>query len=458
VGEYLEIKSVPEAPERVPREMCGEGNTLPLTSGCNVHCVFCSHRNNPPGVQIYRISPRPLEDIEVNLGALDPAKPIIIGESATRIIEGEPFTHPALVEILQMIRGRFPRTPVQITTNGSLLDQEKVKILQNLGNVVVYLSLNSASVRGRSVLMADSRGLQAIQSAALLRKHGIPFHGSVVALPHLVGWRDLAGTIKYLSACGAGTIRVFLPGFSSLAVPGIKFKPSHWKEIKVFITGLREKISTPLTCEPPLLEGLEPEIAGVIAASPADLAGIRAGDIIEAVNGCGVHTRVQAFRKITGTGPARLELRRKGHPFSVVVQKKPGQKSGLVLDYDLDPALIDDLARALRRNRAGGALALTSELAGPLLRLALGCFWKGKRELELVAVKSLFFAGNICVAGLLTVTDFTAAMVAFLEKKPRPEPPLVLLPGIAFDRRGRDLTGRSYLELEERFGFPCEVL
>ncbi len=457
MGEYLETKNAPDAAKRILYETVA-ANTLPLTSSCNVHCVFCSHLNNPPGIEVYRISPRSLEDVEKDLCALDPAKPIIIGESATRIIEGEPFTHPALAEILQMLRFHFPRTPIQITTNGSLLDREKVKMLKNLGNVVVYLSLNSAGVKGRKVLMADQRGLQAIRSAVLLQKYGVPFHGSVVALPHLVGWKDLAETVKYLSACGAETVRVFLPGFSSLAARGLKFKPSLWKEIKVFIARLREEVSTPITCEPPLLEGLEPEVAGVIAASPAELAGIRAGDIIEAVNGSRVHTRVQAFRQITRIGSPLLELRREGHPFTVQVQKEPGRRSGLVLDYDLDPALIDDLARALRRHRVEGALVLTSELAGPLLDLALRQFWKEGRVLELVVVKNLFFAGNICVAGLLTVSDFEAAVAAFLERKPRQKPPLVLLPGVAFDSRGRDITGRSYLELEERFAFSCQVL
>ena len=62
----------------------------------------------------------------------------------------------------------------------------------------------------------------------------------------------------------------------------------------------------------------------------------------------------------------------------------------MVLDYDLDPALIDDLGRALRRHRVEGALVLTSELAGPLLDLALRQFWKEGRLLELVVVKNLF--------------------------------------------------------------------
>ena len=457
MGEYLGAGIAPVV-EKMILYGAGEGNVLPLTSVCNVRCVFCSHRNNPPGVEVYRIPPRSLEDVERTLCVLDPVKPIVVGESATRIIEGEPFTHPALEEILRMIRSSFPRTAIQITTNGSLLNQEKVELLESLGNVVIYLSLNSARVKGREVLMADPRGLQAIQSAALLQKHGVPFHGSVVALPHLVGWKDLKETIKYLCACGAETVRVFLPGFSSLAGPELQFESFLWKEVGAFISRLREDVRTPITCEPPLIEGLQPEVAGVIATSPADLAGIRAGDVIEAVNSSSVHTRVQAFRQILKAGRPRLRLKRGSKPFTVQIQKEPGQRSGLVMDYDLDPALIDDLARAVQRHRVPRALALTSRLAGPVLKLALRQFWRGRQELEVVEVKSLFFAGTICAAGLLTVTDFGAAVLTFLESKPRQKLPLVLLPGLAFDSRGRDLTGKSYLELEERFGLPFEIL
>jgi hypothetical protein len=35
---------------------------------------------------------------------------------------------------------------------------------------------------------------------------------------------------------------------------------------------------------------------------------------------------------------------------------------------------------------------------------------------------------------------------------------MVLLPGLAFDRRGRDLAGRSYSELGGEFDIKIEVL
>lgn len=97
-----------------------EGNILPLTSACNVRCIFCSHRQNPPGVEAYRIPPQGRSEVERILPFMDPERPVVIGESATRIIEGEPFTHPAILEILELIRANLPGATIQITTNGSL--------------------------------------------------------------------------------------------------------------------------------------------------------------------------------------------------------------------------------------------------------------------------------------------------------------------------------------------------
>lgn len=56
------------------------------------------------------------------------------------------------------------------------------------------------------------------------------------------------------------------------------------------------------------------------------------------------------------------------------------------------------------------------------------------------------------------MTDFRTAVEEFLGGKPGKKPRLALLPGLAFDHRGRDLTGRSYLELEEMFGITFEAL
>jgi len=63
---------------------------LPLTSGCNASCVFWSHRYTPPGVEVLVLGPRPLAEVRARLDWLAGSEKIVIGESVTRIKEGEP--------------------------------------------------------------------------------------------------------------------------------------------------------------------------------------------------------------------------------------------------------------------------------------------------------------------------------------------------------------------------------
>lgn len=435
-----------------------EANILPVTSHCNIGCVFCSHRQNPPGVIVSRIKPCTPEEVKEVLPFIDPERTIVIGESASRIIEGEPLTNPAFREILSLLRQTFPRTTIQITTNGSLLDEKMVGFLSKLGGVTVYLSLNSASERGRTLLTGDVNARQSIKSPGLLKRYGVPFHGSMLAVPYLVGWNDMEETVMCLDEQGAETIRLFLPGYTRLAEPALRFGQSLRGEIEHFISQMRGKVRVPLTAEPPLIENLEPAAAGVIDGTPAAAAGLRAGDIIQSVNGLRALSRVHAFKSVLKSGNPEITVSRGNNLYTMRIRKKPGERSGLVMDYDLDPVLIEEVGRTVRRCGFKDAVALTSQLASAVIGLGLNQFLKDEVEVKSVAVKNRFFGGSIGAAGLLTVSDFKAALEEYLGQKPGVKPGIVLLPSLAFDSRGRDLTGCSYHELEKEFKMDFEVL
>ena len=66
---------------------------LPITSRCNMGCIFCSNAYNPKSCEVFCIPPRPLEDIKDTILWLGGSRgPVVIGESVTRINEGEPLT------------------------------------------------------------------------------------------------------------------------------------------------------------------------------------------------------------------------------------------------------------------------------------------------------------------------------------------------------------------------------
>ncbi|WP_066632740.1 DUF512 domain-containing protein [Desulfolucanica intricata] len=432
-----------------------ESNILPLTSVCNIHCIFCSHRQNPPGVETFRIGHRTPEEIEETLEFMEPDKPVVIGESVTRIMEGEPFTHPHIKQVLKLIRSRFPAVSIQITTNGTLLSSKMVDFLAGLGDVTINLSLNSADIATREMLMKDTRAKEAVDSAVLLGQAGVSYHGSIVAMPWLTGWADLEATIHYLERSGAKTVRIFLPGYTRLAEERLCFSSSLWADLRSFVLELRKSIRVPVTFEPHLPGDFRPEVVGIIKDSPAERAGLLAGDVVLSVGGVSGLTRVQVFKAVLQAAAPKLRILRDSREFEVQLDKAPGKSSGLVMEYDLDPEIIMEMTDAVRKRRARRVLVLTSVLAGNLIKTGIDRFFDEPAEVRVMSVKSSFFGGSIVAAGLLVVSDFAKALRE-LDGESDWRPDLVLLPGLAFDPRGRDLTGHSYLELEVKFG--CSVL
>nr|WP_238480838.1 DUF512 domain-containing protein [Desulforadius tongensis] len=435
-------------------------NILPITSTCNVRCVFCSHHQNPPGIESYRIPPLTMDQVHQALALMDGGKPVVIGESVTKIMEGEPLTHPRCIEILQEIRRALPQTPIQLTTNGTLLDRRVVETFTTLAPFSINLSLNSSSnsssCSGRTKLMQDKFAERAIKSAVLLKEYNIPFHGSVVAMPHITGWQDLTETILYLDRHDAKSVRVFLPGFTRLAPARLQFDFKMWDELRRHVDQLRTRVSVPITCEPERLIDLNAKVAGVIKNTPSYRAGIKPGDIILAVNGEEVLSRVHAFHMVLAAENPVLKIKRDQNVMDMKLKKQARESSGLVMAYDVHPDTVLDMEMAARRHRSRRVLVLCSRLAYPVLKRAVEKLYDGDCSFHIQPVKNRYFGGNIMAAGLLVVDDFDAALkrMNFNNSYYR----VVLLPAVAFDIRGRDLTGKSYLELEQRWNTAVELV
>ncbi len=426
--------------QRLLVEAVREHNVLPLTGRCNLSCVFCSHRHNPPDAEAYSFPPLAEDCLQGLIPFLNSAKKIIIGESATRLREGEPLTHPQFLPLIRQLRRLHPAATIQLTTNASLLDESTVYQLSLLKPLEVIISLNSASAKGRTLLMGDPDPLKAIEAVDLLQRHELSFHGSIVALPHLVGWGDLHETLMLLDRAGALTLRLLLPGYTYLSSPAAVPISGTNEAFYRFAARIKHSLEAPLLVEPPLIEDLAPQIEGVIKGSPAEKAGFKPGDLINTIDGFRPRSRVEAFALTNIKEKSSFSITRQQKSIDLLMQKGKRVASGLVMNYDLDPAQVDRVQRFLSHNER--TLMLVSEPA--LKRWQIAAITNTLPGLTLKTVTSSYFGGSINCAGLLTISDFTRALSEIEDLVCYSN---ILLPGIAFDSTGRDMRGMHYLTL-----------
>jgi len=411
-------------------------NVLPLTSTCNLSCLFCSNQQNPPGVQTFRLPPLPPEQTEELAGFLAPGRKVVIGESATRIEEGEPFTHPRILEILSSLRRALPETPLAITTNGTLLTPAGMDALAALSPLELTISLNSVAPAMRKRILGDQEPARALQAVELLSQKGIPFHGSLVALPHLTGMTDIAETVRFLAAHRALTVRIFLPGYTNLAPKELHFELTLWRELTDMARGLTAELALPVTAEPDPPGDFIPRIYGVMRDTPAYRAGLGIGDIVQAVNGRKPRTRVEAFSLAKAAQNPVILFKRAGAESAAILKKARGEAPGFVVSFDFDPERLDSLAAAIRRHRAQNPQFIASRLGAPLVEQA--ALLLGYSKSAVTVADNHFFGGSIRTAGLLTVSDLLMAAHSVQKRR---NVDLLLFPREAFDHTGRDLRG-----------------
>ncbi len=406
---------------------------LPITSVCDSGCVFCSNSFNPPSCEIFAIPPRSIQDIQDTLAWLQSAPgPIVIGESATRVKEGEPFTHPDFLKILELVRKEYPKKTIQVTTNACHLSPSITNQLQAL-DIELLVSLNT--VGKRLEIMGDSDPKRTLENVEYLGGR-LSFEGSIVALPFITGWDDLEETVLFLKNSGAEGIRILGPGFSRKHPLADSVTPSVWGEIRKFSVAQNDSLGIPVLFEPPGLRRWEARVDAVIPNSPAYAAGVRTGDLITRVSGKRVFSRKDCFAAVRSKENPQISLERDGITQELRLIKPRYASPGFIMYED-----IGFQEWVSWENQAGFGrgvpLVLTSSLAKPLVESILEI--RGLTA-KVVAVKSRYFGGNIQAAGLLTVGDFIRAYSLLDLRQP---PPTVSLPARAFDPWGRDLEGVS---------------
>ncbi len=437
-------------------------NILPVISECNTSCIFCSHKQNPREVEVFRIPKLKLHDFYELADFISPDRKIVIGESATRLIEGEPLLHKEFEAIVSMIRSRFNHTPIQITTNGILLDDSIIDRLSRLGNIELNISVNSVDAAKRMQIFG-LKSQDNIEQKLRLLKGRIRFSGSFVMLPEILDENDIENIIASMERNGAETVRAFIPGYTSITNTSANFNDIFICSAGI-IKAFEGKYSIPVILEPSLIHDLECRVEGVIKKTPAYYAGMEKNDIILSVNESTVKTRVDGFDKVYRLANPVLKVIRENRTIEIKLDKPKDSPPGFAVLYDISTEAVKDVNTVVRRNnikrRLEGkeeikkVLFMTSALAAGILK---DLFKKTvfSFSYEILSVKNNFFGGNIVCAGLLTAQDIIFAVREYL--KTDEEPDLIILPPVMFDFTKKDLLGKGIDEIENELKIAADT-
>lgn len=194
-------------------------NQLSITSICNMNCCFCSSKMNT--FPVLKNKFRDIDDIKRQLITMQLGDQTIrIGDNLPgRIAEGDALIHPHLIEILEIIRKRFPENLIQATTNGTKLNEGFIKELKKYRPMQITLSLHTTQVEKWVQIFgvrSKEMAVNAINSPLLLKKYNFNFEGNMVILPNICSWDEIRNTFDYLVHNGAKKMVLFHPGFTKI--------------------------------------------------------------------------------------------------------------------------------------------------------------------------------------------------------------------------------------------------
>jgi len=198
-------------------------NQLPISAVCNSRCLFCSNKLNPFPVATGMF--RDVEDIKFQLSLMPlHQNPVRMSDSLPgRIAEGEAFLHPRFFDILKLVRRKYPTNTLCFTTNGTMLDEAFLKELAKFRPVEVTVSLHSTqpALWARIFGKSEKEAATAIRSVKLMAERRLDLIGTVVPLPKVCGWDDIARTYAYLAESGAKSMILYWPGWTVQTPPEV---------------------------------------------------------------------------------------------------------------------------------------------------------------------------------------------------------------------------------------------
>jgi len=182
-----------------------------ITGRCNMKCQHCRAWQDPQ-------KDLTLNDIE---RILDFAVPEACSEMRFTISGGEPFLHPQIFGISKLIKEKVDEARkiihhAVITTNGSLLTEEKIKQLENIGfrELYVQVSIDSVDPRKHNSFRSFSNAFEkATRAVKLLATSKLVTSIRATITPQTLS--EIEDLIVFAINCGAKRI-----GFGSVIPTG----------------------------------------------------------------------------------------------------------------------------------------------------------------------------------------------------------------------------------------------
>lgn len=466
-----------------------------LSWSCHASCKFCLHKNDPEGYWTRsRHWKKTLDEIMTRLKYYNPKKHALFKTQDYNFFDI--LSHPKIIEILRQTRKKTKRV-IQFTTNGDVLTRDVIEDLLEFKPLFFMISLNSANPLIRKQLMNNKSPETAIRCLPLLKKNNIPYSVSIVPW-YENSLDDLTETILYADRNDAYLIRVNLDAYSK-DFSGENLQELHsnrlecWTKVIECVRSVRKKVQTPIIFQPSLFEenlydevGCEPIINGVIKNSPAHRCGIRYGDRIVQIDNFIVpfktlaSTILKAYQLIHITEVV-LKFKRGNKCHTVKIKEdftpitnegsyphftqlpdddnspNPFYPYGILLQETLNPKYLWDIEKMIMKHDAKNVLFLSSFLLKPTLSKVVqdtGFLKEKNVTFWIAAPQNKHFLGESFVVGdLLVVDDF----IECINNQKRPID-LVIIPSTPFGRWGRDISGKTYKEIERETGIPVELL
>jgi len=459
-----------------------------LSSVCNCNCDFCYEKGlskiSNKLVFFPKRSMLTLQEAKTRAKYYDPETQT--GLFVTAADSLEPTLNPDWINILRTAREKCPNEILDLpNTNGTKLTEEIIKQLSELKPITINISLHSINPLTRKQLMHDPNPEIAIQSIPLLKKYGIPFRIGIVPW-YTIPITEIKETIKYADHYDALEIQIELPGFTQFGFESPPFNTKQqWNNIVSTVKSMRLLIQTPLYTSPYAYEvNGDPSavVVGIVKNSPAANADLHIGDRILEINGKKVFTRSYCNDLLRKTSKGQLQIKilrnRKIREINMDCKQEDKEKNLYPYKpsgYPIDPfhqygifmpesfrlEYIIQIENIINNYNSKNVLIFASKLIAPYFKKILQVF-KRQGHFKNVKIyvetpKNIFWGGNICIGDLLTVSDYVNCIEEFLLKK-KVKPDLLLIPSSGFSNWGRDIIGRNFLEIEQQFNIPVELV